>query len=428
MEADQVKDLSASSRARFVSSHLSLLAGGRGISGAPKEFGIGVKVLMVMVGLLLLIACANVANLMIARATARQKEIGIRLALGAGRARIVRQLLVESVTLALAGGLFGLLVAAWTGDALLKLLPTDPATRGYLTTPDARILAFAFALSVVTGIVFGLVPALQSTRGDTAATLRDQASNLMGGLGGSRFRKILVTAQVALSLVLLVAAGLFAKSLFNVKNIDPGFPTDHLMSFAIQPSLNGYNQNRTRALLSQLQENLSRLPGVQAVSTAQEPLLANDMDMTGVHVEGYQEKEDENMGVDENLVGPGFFATMGIPLLTGRDFTRADQAGAPLVAVVNENFVKRYLPGQDPIGHRIWLRGGKERPIAIVGVVKDGKHWGLREDPKRFLYLPAAQQSVFRMTFYARTRQDPAAVATMLRREVQRSRFTTCRL
>jgi predicted permease len=142
--------------------------------------------------------------------------------------------------------------------------------------------------------------------------------------------------------------------------------------------------------------------------------------MTGVHVEGYQEKEDENMGVDENLVGPGFFATMGIPLLTGRDFTRADQAGAPLVAVVNENFVKRYLPGQDPIGHRIWLRGGKERPIAIVGVVKDGKHWGLREDPKRFLYLPAAQQSVFRMTFYARTRQDPAAVATMLRREVQR--------
>ena len=416
-EAKDIPNLTERVRAQFISRHLSLTPGGRGVSGAPPEFGMALDVLMGMVGVLLLIACANVANLLIARATARQREIGIRLALGASRLRLVRQLLTESLLLAVCGGLLGLLVADWIGGALLSYLPDDPAAAGLTSHPDLRVFTFALALSVLTGILFGLIPALQGTRTSLASTLKDQASGVVGGFGHLRFRKILVITQVALSLVLLTGAGLFARSLYNVKHIDVGFRADHLIQFAIQPALNGYGQPRMQALFERLQEDISRMPGVRAVSMAGETVLAGDVEGGSIKVDGYVPKEDEDTLVYDNYVGPGFLATMGIPLLAGRDFTKADGPGQPHVAVINEALAKHYFRGQNPLGRHVRR---DEQSMVIIGVVKNGKTSDPKEKQREFLYGACLQQRLGTMTFYARTDRDPLTVAQMLRDEVRR--------
>ena len=418
----EAKDLNFSPRLReqFLNRHLSLLEGRKGISAASSQISSAIVVLMCMVGLLLLIACANVANLLIARATARQREISIRLAMGASRMRLVRQWLVESLLLALGGGMLGMLVAEWTGEALLKFLPSDQSMLGISSQPDQRVLLFALALSVVTGVLFGIVPSLQATKAELASTLKDQAAAVLGG-GRShlRLRKSLVVTQVALSLMLLIGAGLFARSLYNVKNIDAGFHTDHLISFAVQPSLSGYSQERMRALFEQLRQNIARLPGIRAASLAEVTLLSGDNEDTSIQIEGYQAKEDEDMVVAQNKIGPGFFATLGIPLLAGRDFTNADGPKAPLTVIVNERLAKHYFGDENPIGRRIQFRREKDS-IEIVGVVRDGKIVDLREKPLRCIYLPYAQAEIGYMTFYARTTQQPSAAAQMLREEVRR--------
>jgi predicted permease len=417
-----VKDMpnmSQNVRTRFVNRHLSLQAGGQGISGAPPEFGAAIKVLMGMVGLLLLIACANVASLLIARATSRQREIGIRLAMGASRLRLIRQLLTESLLLALGGGLLGLLVADWTGAGLLNFLPDDPAARGLSSHPDVRVFTFSLALSVLTGVLFGLIPAIQGTRTELAATLKDQATGVVGGFGHLRFRKGLVVTQVALSLVLLIGSGLFARSLYNVKNIDVGFHTDHLIQFTIQPSLNGYSQVRMLALFERLREDISRLPGIRAVSMAEEPVLAGDVESGTFKVDGYQAKEEDDMVASENYVGPGYFATMGIPLVVGRDFTKADGPGGPRVAVINEKLAQHFFGTDNPIGRRLRFRRD-DQPSEIVGVVKNGKTSDPKEKTVQFVYGSYSQQAMTQLTFYARTAQEPLAAARMLRDEVRR--------
>jgi len=418
----EAKDLNFSQRIRerFEKRHLSLLPGGKGISSASAQISSAIVVLMGMVGLLLLIACANVANLLIARASARQREISIRLAMGASRFRLIRQLLVESLVLALGGGLLGLLVAEWTGEALLKFLPSDPSMMGISSQPDGRVLLFALALSVMTGVMFGIVPALQATKTDLASTLKDQASGVVGGgLGHLRLRKSLVVTQVALSLMLLIGAGLFARSLYNLKNIDAGFHTDHLISFAVQPSLNGYSQERMRSLFERLRENIGRLPGIRTASMSEVGLLSGDNESTSIEIEGYQAKEDEDMNVFQDKIGPGFFATLGIPLLAGRDFTNADGPKAPLTIIVNERFARHFFGDQNPIGRRIHFRREKDS-LEIVGVVRDGKIVELREKPLRCVYLPYAQSQVQYMTFYARTTQEPSVMTQTLREEVRR--------
>jgi predicted permease len=418
----EAKDLNFSQRVRaqFLNRHLSLLQGRKGISSASEQVSSAFVVLMSMVGLLLLIACANVANLLIARATARQREISIRLAIGASRVRLIRQLMVESLLLAFGGGMLGLLVAEWTGEALLSFLPSDPSVMGISSQPDGRVLLFALALSVVTGILFGILPSLQASKTDLASTLKDQASGVVGGgLGHLRVRKGLVVSQVALSLMLLIGAGLFARSLYNLKNIDAGFHTDHLISFAVQPSLNGYSQERMRSLFERLQANIARLPGIRAASMAEIALLAGDNEDTSIEIEGYHAKEDEDMIVTQNKIGPGFFATMGIPLLVGRDFTNGDGPKAPHTVMVNERLAKHYFGDENPIGRRIRFRREKDS-IEIVGMVRDGKIVSLREKPQRCVYLPYAQTQIGYMTFYARTAQDPSAAAQMLRDEVRR--------
>ncbi|HEV2688700.1 MAG TPA: ABC transporter permease [Bryobacteraceae bacterium] len=419
MEVKEMPNAPQTTRNNFLARHLSLLSARKGVSGPQDSLSTAMTVLMIMVGLLLLIACANVANLLIARATARQREIGIRLALGASRFRMVRQLLAESLLLSLSGGVLGLLAADWTGDGLLRLMPADPSVAGFSSHPDARIFLFTLALSIFTGVLFGIVPALQGTRTQLATTLKDQATGVLGGFGHLRLRKSLVVTQVALSLMLLIGAGLFARSLYNAKNIQTGFRTDHLISFSVQPSLNGYSQERIRGLLQNVQADMVRIPGVRAASMSEMTLLSGDNEQSSIEVLGYHAREDEDMVAWVNHVGPGYFATMGIPLLVGREFTNADGATAPKVAVVNEKFATYFFKNENPIGRRVKIRANSD-VMEIVGVVKDSKASDLREKQARFFYAPYTQTPVGSMTFYARTSQDPSAVTPMLRDVVRR--------
>ncbi|HLY19237.1 MAG TPA: ABC transporter permease [Bryobacteraceae bacterium] len=423
-EARNTPSASQKYRQEFAARQLKLMPGGIGISGVRDQASGPLMVLMCMAGLLLLIACANIANLLIARAAGRRKEIAIRLAIGAGRGRLLRQLLTEGITLSLGGGLLGVLTAYWTGDLLLGFLPSDPSMRGLTAQPDVRVLMFALALSIITGIIFGLAPVWETLRADVAGTLKEQAAGAMGSAAHVRFRKVLVIAQIGLSLVLLIGAGLFARSLFNLKQIDPGFRANHLLTFAVQPSLNGYDQARTLALYDRLRDEIAALPQVRGVAMAEIALLSGNVDMMGISIPGYEPKEGERQSVRENFVGPGYLSAMGIPLLTGREITRQDGPNAPRVAVVNEQFARKYYGGESPLGRRFHLmRAAADDPgFEIIGVVKDGKHADLREQPQPFVYYAYAQhESIMRMNFYVRTARDPTTLAGALRDEVRRA-------
>ena len=348
-------------RTRYLARHLTVAEGGRGISGVRNQASGPLLVLVCMVGVLLLITCANIASLLIARAAGRQKEIAIRLALGAGRMRMLRQLLTEGLTLSLAGGALGLLVASWCSDFLIGFVPSDPAVQGLTGHLDARVLLFGLALAVATGVIFGLAPALGMFQIDVAGSLKEQSSSVSSTSGRVHLRKLLVMAQIGMSLILLIGAGLFARSLFNLKDLDPGFRVDHMLSFAVQPSLNGYDQPRTRALYQRLRERIAARPQVSGVAMAEMALLAGSNDMSSFDIQGYEPREGENTSINENWVGPGFFQTMGIPLQAGRGFTEKDGAAGPRVAVINEVLANKYFQGQNPVGKRLRSgRSGKE--------------------------------------------------------------------
>ena len=412
-----VKTPSDRFRIGFLQKRLQLRPAGRGTSSLRDEAKTPLLVLMGMVGLVLLIACANVANLLLARASSRQKEIAVRLALGAGRGRLVRQLLVESVVFALAGGLLGIAFAVWTGTLALRALPSEQAARVLSADPDLRVGLFALGLAVITGVVFGLVPALQATRPQLAPTLKNEAASVAGGSAPFRFRKGLVVAQVALSLLLLIGAGLFTRSLLNLRSLDPGFEADRLLTFAVDPALNGYEPARRLAVLKRLQDDLAAEPGVKSVSLAEEPLMTHSDTSHTVKVEGYQAKEDEDMNPNFNGVGPGFFTTLGIPLLAGRDFTDTDLADAPKVVVVNEEFAHYFFGQESPLGRRFaYGRRNAKFDVTIVGLVRDSKASSMREKKVRFVYVPYAQrEAVGQMTFYLRSSVDPAALEGRVR-------------
>jgi predicted permease len=423
-EARSTPRASQKYRQEFVARHLTLLPGGPGISGIREQATAPLIVLMSMAGVLLLIACANIASLLIARAAGRQKEIAIRIAIGAGRARLLRQLLAEGVTLSLAGGLLGVFLAYWAGDLLLGFLPGDPSMRGLTAQPDTRVLLFALALAALTGVIFGLAPAWETFRANVAGTLKEQAAGSMGSAAHVRFRKALVIAQVGLSLVLLIGAGLFARSLANLKQIDPGFRANHLLTFAVQPSLNGYDQARTLSLYARLNDEIAALPAVRGVAMAEIAVLNGDVDMAGIAVPGYEPKDGERMSVRENFAGPRYLSTMGIPLLMGREITRQDGPDAPKVAVINEPFARKYFRGENPVGRSFHLTGNvkDDSGIEVVGVVKDSKHADLRDGSEPFVYYPYAQhKSIMRMNFYVRTSQDPVALEKAMHEEVRQA-------
>ncbi len=406
IRAEEIKEMDSVSegfRKRFVGATLLVENGGRGLSGVREQFSTPLVVLMSLVGLVLLIACANVANLLMARAPARQREIGIRLALGASRSRIVGQLLVESLLLSFVGGGLGILVSVWTGDLLLSALPFESAARAFTSTPDARVLAFAFALSVLTGVLFGLVPAWQTARPHVVSSLKEEGGSVVSA-GHVRLRKGLVVAQVALSLLLLVGAGLFVRSLWNLRSLDPGFRVEGLTTFSMDPTLNGYSDLQSQQLFKQLLDAIAREPGVVGAALAANTPLTRNLAMATVTVDGYRAKEEENMNPHVNWISPGFLKTMGIPLVAGREFTEADGAGAPLVAIISEKMARYYYGNTNPVGRRIGFPRGKPTDIEIVGVAKDGKDTDLRSETARLVYIPYNQQEgLGGMTFFVRT-------------------------
>ena len=420
-ELSQMTSGSEQFRRNFLNRHITLVDASNGISLLRMTFRQPLALLMGLVGLVLLIACANVANLMIARAAGRQKEIAIRLAVGATRGDIVRQILSEGLVLAAAGGGLGVLLSIWGGRILLAFLPFGDYTATISANPDWRILAFTAAVSLVCGIAFGLAPAVQTTRPDLASTMKDQAGGVVSGGSHVMVRKGLVIAQVGLSLVLLTGAGLFLRSLGNIKRIDLGFRADHLMSFSIQPSLNGYDARRSIALFDELQERAASLPGVRAAVSTQTALLANDNWSMGLTVQGYTPKEGES-SPNLNSVSAGYFAGMGMPLAAGREFRASDNMAGPRVAVVNEKFAREVFGGSNAIGRKFYFSGDdKKTPIEIVGVAKDGKYADVREEKLRAIFVPYAQQynsNIGAMTYYVRTAQDPESMASALRRIV----------
>jgi predicted permease len=424
MEA-QVKEYhEGSKRAEqlIVGQKLEMQPAAQGINQLRQEWEKPLTALMALVGLVLLIACANVANLLLVRAASRRREMAIRLALGAGRRSLLRQLLIESLVIALAGGLAGLLVSVWTTTALLRMLPAD-ATGGWIAaTLDGRVLLFTLALSVFTGLLFGLAPALQASRSEVASTLREQPAALASAGGGARIRRMLVVAQLALSLLLLVGAGLFARSLFNLLRVDPGFRSERLLTFAIDPALNGYTKERGFALFHDLQERLARLPGVIAAGAASPGPLTHSNRGSNITVEGYQAREDEDMDVSRHVVAPGYFHALGTPLVRGREVTERDLTSPNKVVVVNEAFVRRYFGDHNPLGRHMMFGASNTRvpDLEIVGVVRDFKHNSLRETPKPAVFSAYTNdESLGRLEFYVRGSRDTAAMGLDIRRLVQ---------
>jgi predicted permease len=411
----------AERRTQFLAKKVSLLPGVSGVSSLREQVTTPLVVLMGMVGLVLLIACANVANLLMARATARQKEVAIRLSLGASRGRLVRQLLVESVVLSLLGAAAGALLATWTGDLLLRALPFENVSRVLHSEPDLRVGLFTLVVSVATGIVFGLAPALQLTRPGVASTLKDEAASVIGGAGG-RLRRGLVIAQVALSLLLLVGAGLFARSLYNLRVLDPGFRSERLVVFSLDPALSGYDEKGVQAFAVRLQEELRGVPGVANAAPTTGSLMSNSVWSRTVKIEGRERKEGEDWNPQTNGVAPGFMDTIGFAIVAGRDFAPTDTAGAPKVVVVNQAFVRYYLQGANPIGLRIgWGRPTDTYELEIVGVVKDARINNMRDEVPRMVYVPLAQEEhVSGFAFYVRTALPEQAVIPAVRQAAAR--------
>jgi predicted permease len=419
-EAD-FKNASADVRDRFLKNIIDVLPGSQGRSYLRPRLTKPLWVLMALTAGVLLIACANVASLLIARATSRQKEIAIRLAMGAGRFRIIRQLVVESLLLSAGGAILGLVLALWTDRILLTFLPPDTTSLKLSTTPDLRILLFTGTVALLTGIIFGLLPALQCTKPDVAPTLKDTVGGIVGGGASVRFRKGLVAAQVTLSLLLLVGAGLFIRSLRNLRDMGPGFATGNLVAFNVDPSLNGYDAERAKIFFRQLTDQINGIPGVHDVGLASMRILEENEWDQWVTIEGYRPtKSSDTPDPYMNSIGPGYLATIGVPILVGRDFTPKDtqyvQHGekpdytAPLVVLVNEKFAKRYFRSAgNAIGRHVGfgIDSTTKIDMEIVGVFKDIKYTNLRDEIPIQMCLPyLASKFLGGMTVYVRTTMD----------------------
>ncbi len=376
--------------------------------------------LMTVVGLVLLIACANVANLLLARAAARRKEIAIRLSLGAGRGRLIRQLLTESVLLALLGGGAGLMLATWGTDLLMAFKPPAPIPLEINLHADWRVFGFMFGLSLLTGIVFGLAPAFSASRPDVVVALKDDSGT---GSGRGRLRGALVVVQVALSLLLLICAGLFLRSLRNASSIDPGFDADNLLLATMDLEQQGYDEAHGKTFTAQLLERTRSLPGVVSASLTDELPLGLGGSRRGITIEGYTAQPGESTEINSGTVAPGYFETLRISLLQGRAFDAQDRAEAPGVVLINEAFAHRYWPGQPPLGKRIQMgsvrEGVNDGPsLTVVGVVKDGKYTSLGEDATPFFYINMVQSYVSSPTLIVRTSGNPTDSLSAIRNEV----------
>ena len=421
------KDWSAYSKEQFLKGTLHVEKADIGYSGIRNDFSTALIVLMCMVGLVLLIACANVANLLIARGFMRQREIAVRLSLGATRGRLVSQLLVESLVLSAIGGALGVFVAVALTRGLLALIPTGNNPLLIQAEPDLRILAFTFTLTLITGVVFGLLPAMRASRPDPWTTLKDTVGAIAGSGGSLFLRKGLVTAQVALSFLLLFGAGLFVRSLQNLRTTDTGFELDNLVTFQLSPALNGYTDERGTQFYRDLLQNLRAAPGVKSAGQAAVSLLSGDEWDSSMSVEGHKAADGEDMQAFMNALSPGYFKTMQIPILEGRDFRESDQYNQfddqnerPRVAIVNEKFAKHFFKGASPIGKRLGFGGGPDTKlnIEIIGVAADTLYEGPREGVRRQVFIPAWGKGS--AAIYMRTSSSSAGAYSLVRNEVRK--------
>jgi predicted permease len=414
---EDISSLSETQRKDFFTQRIVVLPAARGTDYLRAEFSRPLFLLMGMVALVLVIACANVANLLLARACVRRREIAVRLALGAGRRRLVRQLLTESVLLALIGGAVGVLFAYWGSPLLVTLMAggRNPVTLD--VHPDLSVLGFTLLVALATGIAFGLAPALRATRAGAGPCFQSGSRNLAGSRAGRSLGRALVVAQVALSLVLVIGAGLLVRTLHNLETFDAGFSRQGVLLFGIAPTRVGYKDERLAQFYQQLQEGISQMPGVRSASfSGVTPINGGHSDRL-ISVEGYTPRRNEDMDTDMNSVGPGFFETLGTPLLIGRDFGPQDRRGSPRVAIINQAMARRFFAGRNPIGGKFgWVRGKDKEECEIIGVVSDAKYSSLREQMPPIAYVDALQgKELGDMWIEVRAASNPTALMPQVR-------------
>jgi putative ABC transport system permease protein len=429
LRADELSQMSHRSdrfqREFLTNSHLTLLDGAKGFSPLRNDVRTPLLVLMGMVGLVVLMACANVASLLLVRAAGRIREMSIRYALGAERARVARQLLTEGLMLGFMGGALGVALAPMVSAVLQRgIIDGGDGMPPFSNNPDPRILAFNFGLAFLVSLLFSLAPVLQFWQPDLTPALKQQTTTAAGS--STRLRSIFPCVQIGLSLVLLFGAGLFARTLYNLKNTNVGFATDHLIVFALDPSLSGYDLPQIPGLYKRVLDSLTQIPGVSSAAATTDPELMGNNTGLNITVAGYTEKEEEDMDIEKEVVSTGYFSTLGMPLIVGRAIGEQDGPDAAPVAVVNEAFAKHWFgSATNAIGHQFHDGGGKankDNPwLTIVGVVKDVKHSGIRDDVKWTAFYSYLQETPKRgMAFYVWTQQSPEAVIAEIRQSMQR--------
>jgi predicted permease len=418
----ELRDVSEFYRKRFLARTVRVEPSASGYSQVRQSYSTALIVLMCMVGLVLLIACFNVANLLLARAIARQKEIAVRLAVGASRRQLLVQLLIESLILAVVGAVAGLFLSVTIVQALLAFLPNNGTPLVLRAQPDLRILGFNAALALLTGLLFGLAPALQAMRLDLWSVLKDVVGAITGSGGSVNLRKGLVIAQVAFSFLLLAGAGLFVKTLANLKNTNPGFKDiDRLVTMQVDAALNGYSSPRLHAFYNLVLDNLRAVPGVNAAGFAFVPVLSGDEWDSSMSVEGHTSGDGEDMQAFMNGISPGYWKTMGVTLVEGRDFDQRDSGKDVRVAIVNRAFTTHYFGHRSPIGRHIGFGGGPKTKlnIEIIGVAADSLYEGPRAGVHRQVFIPFDQFDYpGSVSFYVRTSSDPNQTFASLRRKI----------
>jgi len=406
----------------FLIKKIVLSPGAQGRTTVQRDSGPALMALFAMVALVLLIACTNLANLLLAKAAARQREFAIRSALGASPGRMMQQLLVESFLCALGGGGLGLILGTWIMNILTQAVVSEAGVQGITAHVDGTVLGFAATATVVSALLFGLIPAWRATRAGVSQMLKDQGSTTSAGPGHVRFRKYLVAGQVAFTLLLLTGGALFARTLWNLRKQNLGLSTENLITFSISPQLSGYDEARTVALVDQLRERLAVLPGVLGVGSSQIPILVGTDMGSNITVEGRQNLDTDNRHVNYDAVSPNYFSTMRVPLLAGREFNAGDTATNTKVAIINEAMAKEFFSNRNPIGVHLAMGSGNDIKfdMEIVGVVKNWKQEHVRTADRPYFFRPYSQfGKLFGMSFYVRSQQDPLLIANAMRETVR---------
>jgi predicted permease len=373
--------------------------------------------LMAAVLMVLLIGCVNIANLLLARALSREREIAIRGALGAGRGRLMQQLISESMLLAFVGGAAGLMAAAWGINLLTLFLPPAHLPFGLEPAFNSRVFGFALMLSVAAGVICGIVPALEASKPGLFSALKEGGRTSSMSRGRRRFRAALVISEVSLAVVMMIGAGLLARSFRNLLRASPGFDAENVRLFAFDLRASGYGGYKAQEFFDRLVEKLRALPGVESASAERwAPLWFNGRGWSTANVEGYTPKPDEYMGIDFNVVGSNYFTTMKIPLISGRDFAERDRRGAPESIIVNETMARRFWPGKDPVGHRVYF---DDEWRTVIGVAKDIKYHSMQEEPESFLYMPLLQEGGTDANVLVRTKASTALMIPVVREQAR---------